>query len=164
VAYTTIMNQPRLATVEDMPRVLELIQELAEFEKEPNAVEVTVKDLIADGYGDEPRFICFVIEIDAVIQGIALVFFRYSTWKGKVLHLEDLIVSNAMRGKGLGTLLLDEVVKFGHAHGVRRISWDVLDWNENAITFYEKKGATILKDWRVVHLNEEAIHNYIEQL
>ena len=107
------MNQPRLATKEDMPRVFELITELAVFEKEPDAVIITIEQLIEDGFGENPKFVCFVVEIEGTIQGMALIYNRYSTWKGEVIHLEDLIVSNAFRGKGLGTVLLDQVVKYG---------------------------------------------------
>ncbi len=158
------MNQPRLATKEDMPRVMELIHELVVFEKEPSAVEVTVEDLLKDGFGNNPKFTCFVLDYNGIVEGIALVFFRYSTWKGKVLHLEDLIVSQSCRGKGFGTLLLDEVVKYGYENGVRRISWEVLDWNENAIAFYEKKGANVMRDWDVVQLDENGIENYLNTL
>ena len=93
-----------------------------------------------------------------------MVYQRFSTWKGIVLHLEDLIVSQKSRGSGLGTALLDEVVKYGAELGVKRISWEVLNWNEPAITFYEKKGADIKRDWNVVHLNEEGIKNYLSKL
>ena len=158
------MNRPRIATKEDMPRVLELINELAVFEKEPDAVVVTVEDLVRDGFGDNPKFKCFVLEDQNNIEGIALVFTRYSTWKGEVLHLEDLIVSKASRGKGFGTVLLDEVVKYGKELGVRRISWEVLDWNEPAIKFYESKGANVMRDWDVVQLDEKGIENYLKAI
>lgn len=158
------MNQPRLATIQDMSRVLELINELAIFEKEESAVEVTISDLERDGFGDNPKFTCFVAEVASSVEGIALVYPRYSTWKGEVLHLEDLIVSEKCRGKGLGTKLLDAVVKYGKRIGVKRICWEVLDWNETAITFYEKKGANVMRDWNVVHLDEKGIENYLNQL
>lgn len=158
------MNQPRLAKKEDMPRVLELIKELAVFEKEPGAVEVTLDMLESDGFGSQPKFTCFVIEVDGRVEGMALVYMRYSTWKGEVLHLEDLIVSQSQRGKNLGTQLLDEVVKYGKDLGVKRISWEVLDWNESAIKFYEKRGANVMRDWDVVQLNEKGIENYLNNL
>ena len=88
----------------------------------------------------------------------------YSTWKGKAIHLEDLIVSESMRGTGIGTALLDEVIKYGHNLGVKRINWEVIDWNEPAIAFYEKKGANVMRDWDVVQLSEEGIKNYIAKL
>lgn len=154
----------RKANKNDMPRVLELIQELATFEKEPNAVIVTVDQLQNDGFTGHPDFTCFVAETEVQIEGIALVFQRYSTWKGKVIHLEDLIVNQKMRGYGIGTALLDEVIKYGAQLGVKRISWEVLDWNLPAINFYNQKGANIMEDWKVVHLNEEGINNYISKL
>ncbi|WP_203256223.1 GNAT family N-acetyltransferase [Hyunsoonleella ulvae] len=149
---------------EDMSQVLNLIKELAVFENEPEAVEVTIEDLERDGFGKQPQFHCFVAEVDAKIEGIALVYNRYSTWKGRAIHLEDLIVSEAMRGYGLGSKLLDEVVKYGHKLGVKRINWEVLDWNEPAIKFYEKNGANVMRDWNVVQLNEEGIKQYISKL
>ncbi len=154
----------RVATEKDMPQVLYLIKELALFEKEPNSVEITVTDLQKDGFGKHPVFKCFVAEINNTIEGIALVYKRYSTWKGIVLHLEDLVVNPKLRGLGLGTALLDEVVKYGHDLGVKRISWEVLDWNEKAITLYEKKGAKVLRDWDVVQLNEHEIKNYLSKI
>lgn len=154
----------RVAQKGDMKVVIKLINELAVFEKEPKAVEITATDLERDGFGENPVFHCFVAENRTNIVGIALVYMRYSTWKGSVLHLEDLVVSQAMRGQGIGTILLDEVVKYGNQLGVKRISWEVLDWNEPAITFYEQKGANVMRDWNVVHLNEKAIKEYLLNL
>ncbi len=147
-----------------MTQVLDLINALAVFEKEPDAVEITVDFLEQEGFGDQPSFHCFVAEMDSKIEGIAIVYNRFSTWKGTVLHLEDLIVSERMRGSGLGTALLDKVVKFGNDMGVKRISWEVIDWNEPAISFYEKKGANVLRDWDVVQLDEKGIKNYIANI
>jgi GNAT superfamily N-acetyltransferase len=158
------MNQPRLAVKQDMSRVLELIQELATFEKETDAVEVSVLDLERDGFGENPKFTCFVLEVNNIIEGIALVYPRYSTWKGEVLHLEDLIVSEKCRGKGLGTLLLNSVVKHAKQLGVKRVSWEVIDWNDPAIKFYESKGANVMRDWDVVQLDEKGIENYLKAI
>ena len=154
----------RKAIKGDMVQVLELIKELAHFEKEPDSVEITVDDLYKDGFEERPAFHCFVAEIHSKIVGIALVYNRYSTWKGNVLHLEDLIVSETMRGTGLGTALLNEVVKYANDLGVKRISWEVLDWNEPAISFYEKKGANVMRDWDVVQLNEQGIKDYLSKI
>jgi len=154
----------RDARPEDMEQVLALVQELADFEKEPDAVEITKEDLVKDGFGENKLFHCFVAETDGGIAGIALVYPRYSTWKGPVIHLEDLIVSKKMRGSGLGTALLDEVVRYGYGLGVKRICWEVLDWNEPAIAFYEKKGANVLRDWDVVQLDENGSKKYMESL
>lgn len=158
------MNIVRLATVDDMPQVWNLIKELALFEKEEHAVEITVEDLKRDGFGEHPKFTCFVAEVDATVQGIALVYPRYSTWKGTAIHLEDLIVNKAYRGKNLGTQLLNAVVQYGKNLAVKRISWEVLDWNKPAINFYENKGAKVLKDWDVVQLDENGIENYLKQI
>lgn len=148
----------------DMPEVLSLIQELATFEKENDVVEVTVEDLVRDGFSGKKLFHCFVGENEGRVLGAALVYPRYSTWKGPVIHLEDLIVSEKMRGSGMGTALLDEVVKYGKRLGVKRINWEVLDWNEPAILFYERKGAKVMRDWDVVHLDEEGIERYLKNI
>jgi GNAT superfamily N-acetyltransferase len=154
----------RTAREEDMEQVLGLIRELATFENETDAVELKASDLRRDGFGGHRLFQCFVAEQQDVIVGMALVYPRYSTWKGVAIHLEDLIVSAPMRGSGLGTALLDEVVKYGYGIGVKRICWEVLDWNDTAIAFYEKKGARVLRDWDVVQLDEAGIQNYIERI
>ncbi len=154
----------REAHAEDMHYVLELIKELASFEKEVNAVEVTADDLVYDGFGPEKLFHCFVAESYSKIVGMALIYNRYSTWKGPIIHLEDLVVSETMRGSGLGTALLNEVVKYSAKQGVKRICWEVLDWNEPAIAFYEKKGARVLRNWDVVHLDEKGIQNYLKNI
>jgi len=154
----------REAKEADMPLVLDLIRELAHFEREAEAVKLTSAELVRDGFGDEPLFHCFIGEVDGVIGGMALVYPRYSTWKGPALHLEDLIVTEEMRGIGLGTALLQKVVQYGHGLGVKRISWEVLDWNEPAIEFYEQKGAIVMRDWDVVQLDEEGIKKFIEKI
>lgn len=148
----------------DMPAVLSLIRELAVFEKEPDAVVVTVPDLIRDGFSENPLFHTFVAEKDGVIVGMALYYYRYSTWKGKTIHLEDLIVSENMRGSGLGFALYSEIIKQGKKDGVRRIEWNVLDWNTPAIDFYKKSGAKVLQAWRVVNMDEHGIDKFLEQL
>ena len=154
----------RDAIKEDVGQMLNLIKELAEFEKALHEVELSESDLLESGFGIKPAYKSFVAEVDGKIAGMALVYPRYSTWKGESLHLEDLIVNQKFRGLGIGTALLDEVVKYGHELGVRRINWEVLDWNEPAIAFYENKGANVLRDWDVVQLNEKAIAEYIAQL
>ena len=154
----------REAAATDMSEVLALIQELATFEKESEAVELTVSDLVRDGFGSKKLFHCFVGEYNGSVVGAAIVYPRYSTWKGPIIHLEDLIVSEKMRGSGMGTALLDEVVKYGKKLGVKRINWEVLDWNEPAIRFYEKKGARVLRDWDVVQLDAAGIENYLNSL
>ncbi|WP_396211155.1 GNAT family N-acetyltransferase [Flavobacterium sp.] len=154
----------RKAVKEDMPQVLELIQELATFEKEPDAVVVTVEDLVRDGFSKNPLFHCFVAEVDNQIIGIAFYYYRYSTWKGKTIHLEDLIVKESKRGSGAGFALYSEIIQQGKRDNVRRIEWNVLDWNTPAIDFYEKTGAKVLDDWRVAQIDETAISNFIKNL
>jgi GNAT superfamily N-acetyltransferase len=147
---------------EDMKGVLALIQELADFEKEPDAVVITVDDLIRDGFGTNPLFHVFVAEVNAAIVGIALYYYRYSTWKGKTIHLEDLVVKQSMRGTGLGFTLYSEVIKQGKKDNVRRIEWAVLDWNTPAIEFYTNSGAKVFDDWRVAQMDEEGINYFLE--
>ena len=151
----------RKGTKEDMQAVLDLIIELAVFEKEPDAVVVTKEDLIRDGFSSNPLFHTFVAENNGEVVGVALYYYRYSTWKGKTIHLEDLVVKESQRGTGAGFALYSEIIKQGKKDNVRRIEWNVLDWNENAIKFYEKSGANILKGWYVVQMDEVGIENFI---
>ena len=162
----------RRGNPQDMQAVLGLIQELAAFEKEPDAVLVTVDDLIRDGFGPVPLFHVFVAEVDddtsdseqpKQIVGIALWYYRFSTWKGKTIHLEDLVVKDKMRGTGLGYALYSEVLKQAKKDQVRRVEWNVLDWNTLAIEFYEKSGAKVLRDWYVVQMDEIGINHFVEE-
>lgn len=148
----------------DMPSVLELITELAVFEKEPDAVVITVADLERDGFSENPLFHTFIAEIDGNIIGMALYYYRYSTWKGKTIHLEDLIVKETFRGSGAGFALYSEIIRQAKKDKVRRVEWNVLDWNTPAIDFYEKSGAHILQDWRVVNMDENGINLFINHL
>jgi GNAT superfamily N-acetyltransferase len=152
----------RKGTIADMPSVLNLIKELAIFEKEPDAVVVTVDDLIRDGFSDNPLFHCFVAEVDSEIIGIALYYYRYSTWKGKTIHLEDLIVRENKRRTGAGFALYKEIIRQGKRDNVRRIEWAVLDWNTPAIKFYQKTGAKVLDDWRVAQMDEYGIDEFLK--
>lgn len=152
--------QVRQGTKADMKAVLSLIQELAIFEKEPDAVVITEADLIRDGFGENPLFHTFVAEENGEIIGMALYYYRYSTWKGKTIHLEDLVVRENKRGTGAGFALYSAIIEQGKKDNVRRIEWNVLDWNTSAIHFYEKSGAKVLSDWRVVHMDENGIENF----
>lgn len=154
----------RKGTQNDMATVLELIKELAIYEKEPDAVVIKESDLVRDGFGKNPLFYTFVAEVNHKIVGVALYYYRYSTWKGKTIHLEDLIVREEMRGTGIGFELYSEIIKQGKKDNVRRIEWNVLDWNTPAIKFYEKSGARILEDWRVVQMDEIGINEFINKL
>mgnify|MGYP000156228886 FL=1 len=151
----------REARIADMEGVWKLIHELAVFEKEPHAVELSVADLERDGFGAQPLFHCYVAENQSQeIIGIAIFYPRYSTWKGAVIHLEDLVVSQAYRGQGLGNALLKKVVSYAREKQLKRVSWEVLDWNKPAIDFYEAKGAHVMRDWNVVQLDEKGIASF----
>ena len=154
----------RKGTLADMAVVLNLIKELAVFEKEPDAVVLTLEDLQRDGFGAVPLFYTFVAESENKIVGAALFYYRYSTWKGRTIHLEDLIVTEEFRGKGVGMALYKHVILQGKSDGVRRIEWNVLDWNAPALQFYENSGARVLKDWYVVQMDELGIDNFIKKL
>jgi len=151
----------RQAESTDMDAVLQLIQELADFEKEPDAVKISANTLREHGFGPKPLFKCFVAEAGQDIIGMALVYFRFSTWEGKSLHLEDLVISQKHRKKGVGKALYNQVMLYGQQERVKRVEWVVLDWNEDAIRFYEKSGALLLKDWFLVQMNEERLEKYI---
>lgn len=152
----------REAKREDMPSVLKLINELAQYENHLDDVEVTVEDLEHEGF-DNGNFKCFVADVDGSIEGMALVYFRFSTWKGRTVHLEDLIVREKMRGTGLGGALYSRVVQYGHEHDVRRIEWVVSEGNKNAIEFYENSGAKIKESWKTVHMEESGIRKNVEK-
>jgi ribosomal protein S18 acetylase RimI-like enzyme len=143
---------------EDLVSVLQLIQELADFEKASDEVKVTIEELSSDFQNN--LFNCLVAEGNSEIVGIALFYNRYSTWKGKTIHLEDLIVTQSHRGKGVGKSLLDAIVAKAKSEKLRRVEWNVLDWNTPAIEFYKNVGANVLEDWLVVQLDENGIENY----
>lgn len=147
----------------DMPAVLDLITELAVFERQPEAVLVTADDLVRDGFQENPLFHTFVAELDGTIVGMALYYYRYSTWKGKTIHLEDLILKEKFRKQGIGFALYQKVIETGYNERVRRIEWNVLDWNTPAIAFYQKTGAVVFDDWRVAQLDEMGIQNFINK-
>ncbi|TYP99624.1 acetyltransferase (GNAT) family protein [Tenacibaculum adriaticum] len=148
----------------DAQAILDLIIELAVFEKLPNEVELTVDDIIHDGFSSNPKFKTFVAEeSNGTIIGMALFYERYSTWKGKIIHLEDLMVTQSKRGIGAGKALYTSVLKHAYDTNCKRVAWDVLDWNKNAINFYESTGAKVLEDWRVVHMDEQNLKNFIEK-
>ena len=146
----------------DAQAVLDLITELAVFEKESEAVEITVDDLLKDGFSENPKFKLFVAEEDSVVIGIALFYERYSTWKGKSIHLEDLMVTESKRKIGAGKALYSAVLKYAHDNNFNRVAWEVIDWNTNAINFYKSTGATYLNDWSVVQMNKENLSKYIQ--
>ena len=151
----------RKAEINDMVSVLGLIRELAEFEREPKSVSINVDDLINDGFCNNPKFRCLVAEKNKKVVGMALFYGRYSTWKGKTLHLEDLIVKQKFRGQGIGKQLYKKFIEIAQEEGVRRAEWVALDWNINAIKFYKNSGAKVLSDWKTIQIDEESIKNYL---
>ncbi|WPP53573.1 GNAT family N-acetyltransferase [Catalinimonas niigatensis] len=147
----------------DLPQVLELIKELAEFEREPHEVENTLEQLEEDGFGKQPVFEFFVAEDQESkkMVGLALYFYSYSTWKGKCIYLEDLIVTQLERGKGIGKRLLDRIIVKAKEENCYRVVWQVLDWNEPAIKFYKSLGADIPKEWLTCRLVKKQIDSYV---
>jgi GNAT superfamily N-acetyltransferase len=137
----------RRATIKDCPNMLGLINELAVYEKAPNEVTVTLSHFEQSGFGNNRVWWAFVAEKDNVIVGFALYYIRYSTWKGQCLYLEDFIVTENMRGQGIGKLLFDRVVQETKDKGFSRMVWQVLDWNEPAINFYKKYKANLDPEW-----------------
>jgi len=146
----------------DLPQVLALIQELAVYERAPDAVTNTLADMQRDGFGPAPIFSFFVLENHAAqIIGIALFYTAYSTWKGRMLYLEDLVVTEAARRGGFGKLLFDAVVAEARATGAVRLKWQVLDWNEPAINFYKRLGANIESEWLNGNLDATQLSSYV---
>jgi GNAT superfamily N-acetyltransferase len=151
----------RTAKKEDCPRLMELVNELALYEKAPEEVTVTLQEFEDAGFGDKPVWKAFVAEDDGLIVGFAVYYIRYSTWKGNRMYLEDLIVTEAMRGKGVGKLLFDRLIVEARELGFNGMSWQVLDWNESAITFYKKKyGAAVEAGWLNASLSKEQLLKY----
>ena len=152
----------RFASKKDMVSVHQLITELAVFENEPNAVEISIKDLENDGFSENPKFKIFIAEENEVTIGMTLFYERYSTWKGKAIHLEDLIVTASKRKLGVGKALYTKLMQYAFDNNYKRVAWEVLDWNKNAIDFYESTGAKILEGWQVVHMTEENLEKFIK--
>ena len=150
----------RPGTPDDLPQALDLIKELAVYEREPDAVETAVEDMIRDGFGERPVFEFFVAEEDKAIIGLALYYYSYSTWKGRCLYLEDLIVTQSHRGRGVGRGLFDKVLEKAKEEDVRRVVWQVLDWNTSAIEFYKSLGAAMLSEWVTCRLVHDQIQDY----
>jgi GNAT superfamily N-acetyltransferase len=137
----------RRAVKGDCPRLLELIYELAVFEKAPEAVTVTLEHFEESGFGENPVYWAFVAEADGTVEGFALYYIRYSTWKGQRMYLEDILVTEKMRGKGLGSLLFDRLQQEAKEKKLSGMVWQVLDWNEPAISFYKKYGTDFDGEW-----------------
>lgn len=137
----------RTATKKDCERILELVRELADYEKAPAEVTVSLEHFITSGFGPEPVWWAFVAEVEQVIQGFALFYIRFSTWKGQRMYLEDLYVRDEMRGKGVGKLLFDRLIEEVKHRNLNGMMWQVLEWNEPAINFYKKYDPSFDSGW-----------------
>lgn len=143
----------------DLADLLELIQELADFEKAPDAVLNSVEQMVKEW----AHFDFVLAKINGTTVGMAVYYFAYSTWVGKSLYLDDLYVKEDFRGKGMGRVLLDHVLRLAWEEKCHRVRWQVLDWNEPAITFYEKIGADISKEWFNCDMDRAALKRYVDQ-
>lgn len=137
----------RRAVAADCPRMMELVQELAVFERAPGEVTVTLEHFIESGFGPAPVWWAFVAEVDGVVVAFALYYIRYSTWKGQRMYLEDILVTESMRNMGIGALLMEALIAEAREKHLHGISWQVLDWNENAIRFYERYQPKFDNEW-----------------
>ncbi|MDN5204076.1 GNAT family N-acetyltransferase [Fulvivirgaceae bacterium BMA10] len=154
------MMKIRQGTKEDLPQALELIRELAIYEKAENEVENTVESMLQDGFGEQPVFGFHVADDQGKIVGISIYYYRYSTWKGKCLYLEDLVVNESYRGKGIGKLLFDATALRAKEANCNLLNWQVLDWNEPAINFYKKINAQFDNEWINCRLTREQLDKY----
>ena len=145
---------------EDLAQVLALIKELAHYEHAPDAVTNTIEDMENDGFGSRPIYELIVAEYIGNIVGLAIFFIKYSTWKGKGIYLDDIIVTQNFRGKGIGKKLFEAVIKFSKDYSAKGLWWQVLEWNEPAINFYNKYNAELDGEWINGKLNEEQLQNY----
>lgn len=150
----------RVAVKEDCERLLELIQELADYEKAPDEVTVTLEEFQEAGFGSHPVWKAFVAEVNGTIQGFGLYYVRYSTWKGCRMYLEDFIITEKMRGRGIGKIIFDRLIEEALEKGFKGMNWAVLDWNEPAINFYKKYQASFDAEWFNVTLSEDQIKKY----
>ncbi len=147
----------RAARKSEIDTIHELISELAIFENAADEVELTKEQLETDAFGDNPIVEIWIAEQKGSIRGAALTYVKYSTWKGKSLHLEDLIVHEKYRGKGIGSRLFEYVVDICRQRGYKRMEWQVLDWNKGAIEFYKKYGTEFLHEWLDCRLSGEVL-------
>ncbi len=154
----------RKANKHDIPAILELITELAEYERAVREVTIDLTQLETDGFGSNPLFEVILAENGEGIAGMAFWFYAYSTWKGKCIYLEDIIVKNELRGQGIGTLLFEAVIARASEVNAKRLMWQVLDWNEPAIAFYKKYKPDFSNEWLNVRMNEFQIEELSQKI
>ncbi len=147
----------RTGIKEDLPRVLDLIKELAAYERAAGEVDNTIERMEKDGFGPDKVFDFLVAEDNNKIVGLALYYWSYSTWKGKCIYLEDLVVTLDYRRKGIGRMLFEQLIQVAKAKDARRLSWQVLEWNEPAIEFYKSTGALLDPEWINAKLTYEQL-------
>lgn len=147
----------------DLPGVFELVKELAEFERAADQVTNTIRQMEIDGFGATPVFGFLVAEDATGIHGLSLYYYRYSTWKGKRLYLEDIIVTASRRGAGIGKMLFAETMKKSVEEGCTGLMWQVLEWNEPAIKFYQSYGATLDAEWTNCSLEKDRIETLLRR-
>lgn len=150
----------RKGTKADIPAALNLVKELATYEKEPDAVTTTIESMTADGFSENPIYFLHVAEAEGNIVGIAIYFIMYSTWKGRCLYLDDIVITEKYRRKGIGKLLFDEVIRETKRLNCKQLHWQVLDWNEPAINFYNKYNANLDGEWVNGKLNVDQIKKF----
>ena len=150
----------RNAVKEDAPRILQLIKDLAEYEKAPLEAKATLEQIEESLFSEDPHAFCHVVEVDGTVVGISIWFLNYSTWLGKPgIYLEDLYIDPAYRGKGFGLALLKELAKICIERDYERLQWWVLDWNEPSIEFYKSLGAEAMDEWTVYRVSGDALKN-----
>lgn len=158
------MLKIRSATIEDVPLILQLVRELAEYEREPRAVVATEEDFRRDGFGPDPKFKVLIAEWNGAPAGFALCCLHYSTWLGRAgIFLEDLFVRPEFRGHGIGKALMAEVAAIAYASQYYGVKWEVLDWNQPAIDFYERLGAEVRRSWLPVRITGEALQRLADE-
>ena len=156
--------QIRKATTADVPAMFGLVKELALFERAPEAVITTEQQMLEDGFGSDSIYKAFVAEQDGKIVGLALYYTAYSTWKGKIFYLDDIVVTESHRRFGIGRRLINEVLKAAKQDGVNQIRWQVLEWNTPAIEFYKLLGAELDPEWINCRMSKEEIEAYVNSI
>lgn len=161
---TTTEYTVRPAQATDVPAMFKLVQELARFEQAEHEIMNTEAQLLQDGFGEQPVFYALVAEQQAHIVGLLLYFYSYSTWKGKSIYVDDFIVDSEHRHKGVGTLLFNAILQIAEGQAINKLHWQVLNWNEPAIQFYQKQGAILDNEWSNCALNRQQVQHLVSIL